>query len=132
MSRRCINKSILIGRVGAAPTLRSFPDGAALATLRLATEEHWPDPVTGEPRERTDWHNIVLRDRLAEIAAQYVTAGQLLHIEGAMRTRKYTHEGVVRYISEVLATDMQMLGGGKLRAGAPSSSDTPEQQEAAP
>ncbi|MCI0749290.1 MAG: single-stranded DNA-binding protein [Nevskiales bacterium] len=109
---RGINKVILIGNLGKDPETRSLPSGEAVTNITLATSDVWKDKQTGEQKEKTEWHNIVFFRRLAEIAAQYLKKGQSVYIEGALRTRKWQDkEGRDRYTTEIVANEMQMLGG---------------------
>jgi len=109
---RGINKVILIGNVGAAPEVRYTQNSTAIATLSVATTETWKDKQTGEPREQTEWHRVVMYRRLAEIAGEYLRKGSKIYIEGRLQTRKWTGEDrVERYITEVVGNDMQMLDG---------------------
>ena len=109
---RGINKVILIGNVGQDPETRYMPNGKAVTNLRVATSESWKDKQTGEQREQTEWHTIVMYDRLAEIAAEYLKKGSQVYIEGKLRTRKWQDkEGRDRYTTEIQANEMQMLGG---------------------
>lgn len=109
-----INKVILIGNLGADPDIRYFPSGDALVNLSLATSESWRDRNTGEPQERTEWHRVVIRGKLAEVAKQYLHKGSKIYIEGSLRTRKWQgQDGQDRYTTEVvvagLGGTMQML-----------------------
>lgn len=110
-----INKAILIGNLGTDPELRELPSGDAVANLSLATSERWTDRSTGEPRERTEWHRVVLFGRVAEIAGEYLVKGSRLYVEGRLRTRQWTtQEGQARYTTEVVVDQrgsMQMLDG---------------------
>jgi single-strand DNA-binding protein len=109
---RGVNKVILIGNVGQDPETRYMPNGKAVTNLRVATSESWKDKQTGEQREQTEWHSIVMYDRLAEIAAEYLKKGSQVYIEGKLRTRKWQDkEGRDRYTTEINANEMQMLGG---------------------
>ncbi|HEX6571354.1 MAG TPA: single-stranded DNA-binding protein [Steroidobacteraceae bacterium] len=109
---RGVNKVILIGNVGQDPETRYMPNGKAVTNLRVATSESWKDKQTGEQREQTEWHTIVMYDRLAEIAAEYLKKGSQVYIEGKLRTRKWQDkEGRDRYTTEINANEMQMLGG---------------------
>ena len=112
---RGVNKVILIGNVGQDPETRYMPSGKAVTNLRIATSESWKDKQTGEQREQTEWHTVVMYDRLAEIAAEYLKKGSQVYVEGKLRTRKWQDkEGRDRYTTEINANEMQMLGG---RAG---------------
>ena len=118
---RGVNKVILIGNVGQDPETRYMPNGKAVTNLRLATPESWKDKQTGEQREQTEWHTVVMYDRLAEIAAEYLKKGSQVYIEGKLRTRKWQDkEGRDRYTTEINANEMQMLGGRPGGSGAGS------------
>jgi len=113
---RGINKVILVGNLGADPETRYMPSGKAVTNIRIATSEGWKDKATGDQQERTEWHAVVLFDKLGEIAAEYLRKGSQVYIEGALRTRKWQDkQGGDRYSTEIIARDMQMLGG---RGGA--------------
>jgi len=109
---RGINKVILVGNLGKDPETRYMPNGKAVTNFSIATSESWKDKQTGEQREQTEWHNIVMYDRLAEIAAEYLKKGSQVYVEGKLRTRKWQDkEGRDRYTTEINANEMQMLGG---------------------
>jgi single-strand DNA-binding protein len=109
---RGINKVILIGHLGADPETRYMPSGGAVTNLRLATSESWKDKQSGEQQERTEWHRVAIFGRLAEIAAEYLRKGSHVYIEGRLRTRKWQdNQGNERYSTEIVANEMQMLGG---------------------
>jgi len=113
---RGINKVILIGNLGQDPETRTMPSGMTVANLRIATSENWKDKQTGEQKERTEWHTVACFGRLGEIAGEYLRKGSQVYIEGSLRTRKWQDkEGKDRYSTEVIADEMQMLGG---RGGA--------------
>jgi single-strand DNA-binding protein len=132
---RGVNKVILIGHLGQDPQSRAMPSGKAVVNLRLATSDQWRDKQTGENKEATEWHNVVMFDRLAEIAAEYLRKGSHVYIEGRIRTRKWQdREGQDRYTTEIVANEMQMLGGRAAAGGggqpaaaerAPQRSDEP-------
>jgi single-strand DNA-binding protein len=110
---RGINKVILVGNLGADPEVRYTASGAAVANLRLATSDQWKDKQTGEQQERTEWHRVVMFGRLGEIAGEYLRKGRQVYIEGSIRTNKWQdRDGNDRYTTEIVARDMQMLGGG--------------------
>ncbi|WP_340614619.1 single-stranded DNA-binding protein [Xenorhabdus thailandensis] len=115
MSSRGINKVILVGNLGQDPEIRYLPTGGAVATLSLATSESWRDKQTGELREKTEWHRVVIFGKLAEIAAEYLQKGAQVYIEGQLQTRKWQdQQGQDRYSTEVVVSvngTMQMLGG---------------------
>mgnify|MGYP000001588716 CR=1 FL=1 len=115
---RGINKVILVGNIGKDPETRYMPNGKAVTNFSVATSEGWTDKQTGDKQERTEWHNVVLFEKLAEIAAEYLHKGSQVYIEGSLRTRKWQDkEGKDRYTTEIVGRDMQMLGG---RGGAGS------------
>jgi len=110
---RGINKAIIVGNLGADPEVRYTSSGAAITNLRIATSEQWTDKQSGEKQERTEWHRVVLFGRLAEIAGEYLKKGRQVYIEGSLRTDKYTDkDGVERYSTNIVASELQMLGGG--------------------
>ena len=107
-----VNKVILIGNVGKDPEVRYNPSGGAWCTLSLATTRNWKNRETGERQEETEWHRVVFNDRLAEIVGEYVKKGRPLYVEGRLKTRKWQDkEGRDTYTTEIIATEMQMLGG---------------------
>ena len=109
---RGVNKVILVGNLGADPETRYTASGSAVTNIRLATTDSWRDKQSGERQERTEWHRVVFFSRLAEIAAEYLRKGSQCYIEGQIRTRKWQgQDGQDRYSTEVVASDMQMLGG---------------------
>ncbi|HUA81592.1 MAG TPA: single-stranded DNA-binding protein [Dyella sp.] len=110
---RGINKVILVGNLGADPEVRYTTGGTAVASLSIATSEQWTDKQSGQKQERTEWHRVKLFGRLAEIAGEYLKKGRQVYVEGSLRTDKYTgKDGVERYSTDVIASDLQMLGGG--------------------
>lgn len=134
---RGINKVILVGNLGADPETRYTASGAAITTIRVATSETWRDKQTGENQERTEWHRVKFFGRLAEIAGEYLRKGRQVYIEGSLRTDKWQDQsGQDRYTTEVIANEMQMLGGrgddaparssqgGFRDSGAPSRQDS--------
>jgi len=126
---RGINKVILVGNLGADPETRAMPSGTTVANLRIATSESWRDKQSGEQQERTEWHRVALFGRLGEIAAEYLKKGSQVYIEGSLRTRKWQDkQGNERYSTEIVANEMQMLGGarggGGAMGGAPGGSSS--------
>jgi len=116
---RGINKVILIGNLGQDPEVRAMPSGSSVANLRIATTESWRDKQTGENKEVTEWHTVVLFGRTAEVAQQYLKKGSSVYIEGRLRTRKWQDKsGTDRYTTEIVGNDMQMLGGRTGGGGA--------------
>ena len=122
---RGINKVILVGHLGQDPETRYMPSGGAVTNLRLATSEAWKDKATGDQQERTEWHSIAMFGRLAEIAAEYLRKGSQVYIEGRLRTRKWQDkDGNDRWTTEIVANEMQMLGG-RADSSAPARSSSP-------
>lgn len=114
MASRGVNKVIIVGNLGADPETRYTGSGTAITSLRIATSEQWTDKQSGERQERTEWHRVKMFGRLAEIAGEYLTKGRQVYIEGSLRTDKFTDkEGVERYSTDIVASEMQMLGGGQ-------------------
>ena len=107
-----VNKVILVGNLGADPEKRFLPSGGSVTNLRLATSEVRKNRSTGESNEHTEWHRVVLFDRLAEVSAQYLSKGSQIYIEGKLRTRKWqAQDGTEKFMTEVVAEEMQFLGG---------------------
>lgn len=147
MGSKGINKVILVGNLGQDPEVRFLPNGGAVANITLATSESWRDKQTGEMKEQTEWHRVVLFGKLAEVAGEYLRKGSQVYIEGQLRTRKWTDQsGVEKYTTEIVVNVggvMQMLGG-RQNGGAPagggqqhtgnqqSGSQTRQQQRSAP
>ena len=126
---RGINKVILIGNLGRDPEVRYMPSGGAVANVALATSSSWRDKQTGEQNERTEWHNVVFFNRLAEIAGEYLKKGSKVYVEGSLRTRKWQDKnGNDRYTTEIVANEMQMLDsrGGSGGGGDNFSSEAPD------
>ena len=111
---RGVNRTITVGTLGADPEVKQFANGGSITTISVATSEQWNDKQTGEKREATEWHRISLYQKLGEIAAQYLRKGSQVYIEGSLRTRKYQDQnGQDRYVTEIRADQMQMLGGNQ-------------------
>jgi single-strand DNA-binding protein len=109
---RGVNKVILIGNLGQDPESRTTPGGATVTNIRVATSESWKDKQSGEMKEQTEWHTVVMWNRLGEIAAEYLKKGSKVYLEGSLRTRKWQDKtGNDRYTTEIVATEMQMLDG---------------------
>lgn len=109
-----VNKVILLGNLGADPDHRETPNGLAVTRLSLATSETWKDKTTGEKKESTEWHRVVLFGRVAEIAAKYLEKGSKAYIEGRLQTRKWQDQsGNDRYTTEIVASGLQLLSGGR-------------------
>ncbi|MDR2012372.1 MAG: single-stranded DNA-binding protein [Rhodanobacter sp.] len=129
---RGVNKVILVGNLGADPETRYTANGGAITNIRIATSEMWKDKQTGENQERTEWHRVVLFGKLGEIAGEYLKKGRQVYIEGSLRTNKYTDkEGIERYTTDIIANEMQMLGGAGGGEGGGYSRDRGERQDRA-
>ncbi|WJV63464.1 single-stranded DNA-binding protein [Pectobacteriaceae bacterium CE70] len=142
MSSRGVNKVILVGFLGQDPEIRYIPNGTAVANFSLATAETWRDKQTGEEKERTEWHRVVMFGKLAEIAGEYLRKGSQVYIEGQLQTRKWTdNAGVERWTTEIMVKQqgtLQMLGssnrtnisgqpsGKQHSAAVPAQSGTPQ------
>lgn len=127
-----INKVIIVGNLGNDPEIRTMPNGEAVANISVATSESWTDKNTGERREVTEWHRIVLYRRLAEIAGQYLRKGSQVYVEGRLKTRKWQdNNGQDRYTTEIQGDNLQMLGGRNQEMGgfAPAQSAPAPQAE---
>lgn len=133
---RGVNKVILIGNLGKDPEVRYMPSGGAVANITLATSETWKDKQSGERQERTEWHNVVFYNKLAEIAGEYLRKGSKVYVEGSLRTRKWQDKnGADRYTTEIIANEMQMLdgrgeGGASSSGGAPARRSAPARDDA--
>ncbi|MFT5139381.1 MAG: single-strand DNA-binding protein [Rhodothermales bacterium] len=109
---RGINKVILVGNLGKDPEIRYTAGGAAIANITIATSESWRDKQSGEKQEKTEWHRVVFFSRLAEIVGEYLKKGSQVYVEGRLQTRKWQDKsGQDRYTTEIVANEMQMLGG---------------------
>ena len=134
-----VNKVILVGNVGGDPETKYMPSGGAVTNLSIATSESWKDKQTGQAQERTEWHRVVFFNRLAEIASEYVKKGSKVYLEGSLRTRQWEQDGVKRYSTEIVASEMQMLdsreGGTQQQQQAPQQrqqQQAPQQRQQAP
>lgn len=136
-----VNKVILVGNLGRDPEVRYSSDGAAICNISVATTSSWKDKATGQRREETEWHRVVFFNRLAEIAGEYLKKGRSVYIEGKLKTRKWQDKatGADRYATEIVADQMQMLGGrddvGNVPAtpqqNAPQQQSSPQSQQPA-
>lgn len=129
-----VNKVILVGNLGRDPEVRYMPNGEAVCNFSIATTDNWKDK-SGVKQEKTEWHNIVMYRRLAEIAGEYLKKGRPVYLEGSLQTRKWEKDGITRYTTEIVANQMQMLGsrndsGGTSYDGAQAS--TPDDFNQAP
>ncbi len=126
-----VNKVILVGRLGKDPEVRNLDNGVSVANFTMATSESYKDRTTGEKKEITEWHNIVLWRGLAEVSQKYLHKGDLVYIEGKLRTRSWEKEGVTRYTTEIVADNMTMLGSKSGSAAGGSSDYSPRSAERA-
>ncbi len=124
-----VNKVILVGRLGKDPEVRNLENGATVANFTMATSESYKDKTTGDKKEITEWHNIVLWRGLAEIAAKYLHKGDMVYVEGKLRTRSWEKEGVTRYTTEIVGDNMTMLSTQKSSGGGGGN---PEYKPSAP
>ena len=140
-----VNKVILVGNLGRDPEVRYSPDGAAICNVSIATTSQWKDKASCERREETEWHRVVFYNRLAEIAGEYLKKGRSVYVEGRLKTRKWQDKetGADRYSTEIVADQMQMLGGreggGEMGGGGdsggfsqPPARRAPQQQQPRP
>ncbi|MCV6591110.1 MAG: single-stranded DNA-binding protein [Marinobacterium sp.] len=128
---RGVNKVILVGNLGGDPEVRYMPSGGAVTNITIATSESWKDKQTGQQNERTEWHRVVFFNRLAEIAGEYLRKGSQVYVEGSLRTRKWQDQsGQDRYTTEIVASEMQMLGsrGGDAGGYQQGGYSQPQQQ----
>ncbi len=132
MANGSVNKVILIGNLGRDPEIRYLPSGGAIANLAVATSENWRDKKTGESREKTEWHRVVIFGKLAEIAGGYLCKGSQIYIEGQLQTKEWDDNGIKRYTTEIIVNvggKMQMLGGASKSAGSqPAQQNQPPAQ----
>lgn len=132
---RGVNKVIIVGNLGQDPEVRYTPSGSAVANVSIATTDQWKDKQTGETNEKTEWHRVVFFNRLAEIVAEYLKKGRQVYIEGRLQTRKWQDQsGNDRYTTEIVANEMQMLGGreGGGSSGFDQGMDQSQAQQAQP
>ena len=128
-----VNKVIIVGNLGRDPEVRYNPSGVAWCTVSVATTRNWKDKTSGEKMEETEWHRVVFNDRLAEIAGEYLKKGRSVYVEGRLKTRKWTDkDGVEKYTTEILANEMQMLGGREGMGGGGDEGGGGEERQARP
>jgi single-strand DNA-binding protein len=119
---RGVNKVIVVGNLGGDPETKYMPSGSAVTNLSIATTEQWKDKQSGEQKKRTEWHKVAMFGKLAEIAAEYLRKGSQVYIEGKLRTRKWQDkDGNDRWTTEIVADEMQMLGGRGEQKREPTS-----------
>jgi single-strand DNA-binding protein len=134
-----VNKVIIVGNLGKDPEVRYMPSGSALCNVSVATTRQWKDKTSGEKQQETEWHRVTFFDRMAEIAGEYLKKGSAVYVEGRLKTRKYTDkDGVEKYSTDIVATEMQLLGGrdvgggggGGMGAGGHDDMGEPQQRSA--
>lgn len=132
MANSGVNKVILVGRLGDDPKIRYLPNGGAIANLTIATSESWRDKQSGEKKEKTEWHRVVLFGKLAEVAGEYLRKGSQVYIEGKLTTRKWTDQACVeRYTTEIhvnVGGVMQMIGSKQEASQSGNQQSPPKQQ----
>lgn len=115
-----VNKVIIVGNIGRDPEIKYQQSGATICNLSVATSSKWKDKATGEMKEETEWHRVILFSRLAEVAAEYTSKGSTVYVEGRLRTRKWKDkDGVEKYSTEILGDVLQLLGGKRSDGDAP-------------
>ena len=128
-----VNKVIIVGNLGRDPEVRYTPNGSAVCNVSVATTRSWKNKESGDKSEETEWHRVVFYDKLAEIAGEYLKKGRSVYVEGRLKTRKWQDkDGVEKYITEIVATDMQMLGSREGMGGGAQSEDGGGYERAAP
>ncbi len=125
-----VNKVIIVGRLGKDPEVRHLESGASVANFPVATSEVYKDRNTGERREQTEWHNVVLWRGLADIAEKYLHKGDMVYVEGKLRTRSWEKDGVTRYTTEIVGDNMTMLTPKGMNEGAPMQGHSPAPEKA--
>lgn len=126
-----VNKAIILGNLGADPEVRYTPNNTAVCNASVATSERWRDKQTGEDREKTEWHRVVLFNRLGEVAGEYLRKGSKVYIEGRLQTRKWQgQDGQDRYTTEIVANEMQMLDSAERRQPSKPQASQPQQAPA--
>tara|TARA_R110000744_G_scaffold321118_3_gene427257 strand:+ start:3408 stop:3926 length:519 start_codon:yes stop_codon:yes gene_type:complete len=128
-----VNKVMIIGNLGQDPEVKFLPSGGAVANISIATSESWKDKQTGEQKEKTEWHRVVIFGKLAEIAGEYLKKGSKVYIEGSLQTRKWVKDGQDQYTTEIVLqgfnSKMEMLDGNPNKQSAPAQQAAPQQQQ---
>ncbi|MEQ8878017.1 MAG: single-stranded DNA-binding protein [Cyclobacteriaceae bacterium] len=131
-----VNKVIIVGRLGKEPEVRHLENGASVANFPVATSEVYKDRNTGERKEQTEWHNVVLWRGLADVAEKYLKKGDMVYVEGKLRTRSWEKDGITRYTTEIVGDNMTMLGnsggGGQSSGGSQQAQDRYQESESQP
>ena len=126
--RKGVNKVLVLGNLGSDPDVKELPNGGLVANISIATSETWKDKTSGEEKEKTEWHRVVFFNKLAEIARDYLNKGDRAYIEGRLQTRSWEQDGVMRYSTEIVASEMQMLTSKAEKNGGSSSAKVSSQQ----
>jgi single-strand DNA-binding protein len=127
-----INKAILIGNLGRDPEVSYTPSGMAVAKFSIATSERWKDKNSGEMQERTEWHRITAFGRLAEICGEYLSKGRQVYIEGRIQTSSWEKDGITRYSTDIIASEMKMLGPRDFSQAVSPSREAPVPEKPGP
>ncbi len=124
-----LNKVMLIGRLGKDPEIRYTPNGLAIANFSIATSEEWFDKTANEKKERTEWHRIVVFGKLGELCGEYLAKGRQVYVEGRLQTRSWEKDGVTKYTTEIVAANIQFLGGKDSANNTGSYTNTPKKSD---
>ena len=127
-----VNQAIIIGRLGQDPEVKFLPNGDAICNLSVATSKRWKDKGTGEKREKTEWHRVVLYGKTAEFAGQWAKKGSQVYVRGELETREWEKDGIKRYTTEIKAQDFDPFIGGGSSDGRDSNNQAPRQQQQRP
>lgn len=128
-----VNKVIIVGTLGKDPEIKFLPDGTAIVNMSLATNSSWKDKNTGEKKQETEWHRVVIYGKLAEVAGEYCKKGGSVYLEGKLKTRKWKDQsGAEKYTTEIIADTMQLLGGKRDSSGGDGGDSQPAQQQSRP
>jgi single-strand DNA-binding protein len=128
-----VNKVIIVGNLGRDPEVRYTPNGSAVCNVSVATTRSWKNKESGDKSEETEWHRVVFYDKLAEIAGEYLKKGRSVYVEGRLKTRKWQDkDGVEKYSTEIIATDMQMLGSREGMGGGAAADEGGSYERPAP
>src|ERR1700716_4017168 len=128
-----VNKVIIVGNLGRDPEVRYTPNGSAVCNVSVATTRSWKNKESGDKSEETEWHRVVFNDRLAEIAGEYLKKGRSVYVEGRLKTRKWTDkDGIEKYTTEIIANEMQMLGGREGMGGGSEEGGGGKERQARP
>ncbi len=124
-----VNKVIIIGRLGRDPEVRYTPDGTAVANFTVATSQEWKDKNSGEKKEKTEWHRVVVFRKLAELCGEYLAKGRQVYVDGRLQTRQWEKDGQTHYTTEIVANEVQFLGGRDTRDNSGGGAGLPQNIE---